>query len=277
MPEEWSVDAAQKTIESPGFIYTSKSNLQNNNEVHLHFNYKSKKRFLEKDEVKDHVKKINDATNDMTFTLTYKDETKTNATFNTPFLLITIMLFIPGFFALRKMYEYDPEPKDNTRYNSIGGWLILPAIGLCLTPFRMVYELIDIEYFNYSHWRILTDPNFGAYDAKLGSFILAELIVNLALLFYSVVLIILFFKRRSSVPILAVIFYGSTFAFLLIDGMIGAQYSDGMDKETLTSILRSLIGSCIWIPYFLISERSKGTFTQRNFAQPSESTNSSYP
>lgn len=277
MPEVWSVSTVQKTIESPGFIYTSKNTLENGNEVHLLFSYKSKKRYLEKEEVKDHIKKINDATNDMTFTLSYKDETETNSTFNTPFLLITLMLFIPGFFSLKKIYEYDPEPKEATRYHTIGGWLILPAIGLCITPLRMMYDLFNIEYFNYSNWRILTDPNFAAYDVKLGSFILIEMILNMALLFYSVVLVILFFKRRTSVPMLAAIFYSSNFLLLLVDGIVGAEYSDGMDNETITSIFRSLIGALIWVPYFLVSERSKGTFTQRNFVSEPKPTNSSYP
>lgn len=277
MPEEWSVNVAQRTIESPGFVYTSKNSLENGNEIHLLFNFKSKKRYLDKEEVKDHIKKINDATNDMTFTLTYKDETTTNSTFNTPFFLIILMLLIPGFFALRKIYEYDPEPKEAAQYRTIGGWLILPAIGLCITPMRMMYDLFNIEYFNYSNWRILTDPNFSAYDVKLGSFILIELILNIALLFYSIVLVILFFKRRTSVPLLAAIFYSSNFLLLLVDGIVGAEYSDGIDNETITSIFRSLIGALIWVPYFLVSERSKGTFTQRNFVSIPDPTNSSYP
>ncbi|MCW5911692.1 MAG: DUF3857 domain-containing protein [Cyclobacteriaceae bacterium] len=277
MPEDWSVTASEKTIESAGFTYNSNSSLQNGNEVHLNFNYKTRKRHLEKDEVKDHIKKVNEATNDMTFTITYKDETKTNATFNTPFLLIVLMLFIPGFFALKVMYEYDPEPKAPTHYNSIGGWLVLPAIGFCLTPLRMIYDFIDIEYFNYSNWRILTDPSFASYDIKLGSFILLEMIINLLLLFYSVVLVILFFKRRSSVPLLAALFYSVNFLFLLLDGLIGSEYSNGMDTETITSIIRSLIAASIWVPYFLISDRSKGTFTQRNQSGNDEVTSSSYP
>jgi transglutaminase-like putative cysteine protease len=223
MPEDWSVTEAEKTIESSGFIYKSRISLKNSNEVHLNLSYKTKKRYLEKDEVKDYIKKVNDVTNDMSFTLTYKDEMKTNSTFNTPFLLIVLMLFIPGFFILKKIYEYDPEPKSTTQFHSIGGWLILPAIGLCLTPLRMGYELINIEYFNYSNWRILTDPDFSAYNVGLGSFILMELIFNMAFLFFSVVLLILFFKRRSSVPLLAALFYGLNFLFLLLDGIVGAQ------------------------------------------------------
>lgn len=276
LPEEWSVSESEKTIESTGFKYTSKTFLQNGNEVHKDYTYLAKKRYLEKNEIRDYIKKVNETSNDMTLTLTYKDESKVNKTFNTPYLLIILMLFIPGFFALKKMYEFDPEPKGHTLYNTIGGWLILPGIGLCLTPFRMIYDFLNIDYFNYSNWRILTDPNFGAYDVALGSLILIEMIINLVLLFYSVVLIFLFFKRRSSVPLLAAIFYGSNFIFLLADGVIGGQYI-GMDNETITAVLRSLFGAAIWIPYFLISERSKGTFTQRNFIPTEASTNSSYP
>jgi len=278
MPEDWSVTEAQKTIESAAFIYKSINKLKNGNEVHLVFDLKTKKRYIEKDEVKEHIKKVSEATNDMTFTLTYKDESKTNRSFNTPFLLIILILLIPGFFGLKKIYEYDPEPsRGSTQFSSIGGWLILPAIGLCITPIRMIYGFTDIDYLNYSNWRILTEPSFASYDVKLGSFILLEMIGNLILIFYSVVLVILFFKRRSSVPLLAALFYIFNFLFLLIDGIIGGQYTDGMDTETITSIIRSLISASVWAPYFLVSERSKGTFTLRNQFANNEITNSSYP
>ncbi|MBN8576026.1 MAG: DUF3857 domain-containing protein [Cytophagales bacterium] len=274
MPEDWTITPAQKTIESAGFIYTSATTLKNGNEIYLDFTYQSKKKYLEKDEVKDHVKKVNDARGDMTFSVTYKHEGKTNKAFNTPFLLILLMLFIPGFFALKLMYEFDPEPKAASTHRAIGGWLILPAIGLSLTPFRMLYDFFQIEYFNYSNWRILTDPAYGAYNVELGIFILVEMIFNVALLFYSIVLVFLFFKRRSNVPILAAAFYGINFLFILLDAIAGSAYSE-MDNETLRSIGRSMIAAAIWIPYFLISGRSKGTFTERNF-EPVAPTNSSY-
>lgn len=277
MPEDWSVTEAKRTIESSGFIYNSSNQLKNGNEIHLQFSYKPKKPYLEKGEVKDHIKKVNEAMNDMTFTISYKDETKINSTFNTPFLIITLLLFIPGFFLLKMMYEYDPEPRAATVYRSIGGWLVLPAIGLCLSPLKMLYDFVQIEYFNYSNWRILTDPSFASYDLGLGVFIIVEMIVNLGLLFYGVVLVILFFKRRSNVPLLAAIFYSITFLFLLIDGFVATAYGTAMDEDTIMSIFRSFVGAAIWIPYFLTSNRSKGTFTERNQFPDEVTTSSSYP
>ncbi|HHQ4304972.1 TPA: DUF2569 family protein [Serratia fonticola] len=40
------------------------------------------------------------------------------------------------------------------------------------------------------------------------------------------------------------------------------QYGVEVDSDMLTSMARTLIGACIWIPYFLVSVRVKRTFVR---------------
>lgn len=63
---------------------------------------------------------------------------------------------------------------------------------------------------------------------------------------------------------LASFFYAGSLLFLVGDALVAQVLNlSGFDKESITSIVRGMVGSVIWIPYFLTSYRSKGTFTVR--------------
>jgi len=65
---------------------------------------------------------------------------------------------------------------DEWKYNSIGGWLIIVAIGLCLSPILqllfIVRELLPI--FTNGSWRVLTTPGSPAYHPLWGPLIFSN-------------------------------------------------------------------------------------------------------
>jgi transglutaminase-like putative cysteine protease len=266
MPDAWDIADSEKKIESAGFSYTSSATYRDTL-ISLNYEYQTKKTYLEPTEINEYLKKTEEVQNDLTLNLYSYDEAKASSTtkVNYPFIIILAISCIGFFFGVRKMYDYDPDAKPALeKHNSIGGWLILPAIGLCLSPFRLVYDLYSSEYFNYVNWQILSDSNFAAYNPALGSLIVVELVVNFAILIYGIVLIVLFFQRRTSAPLFMMVFYIVTVVFVFTDSLIAESFGiEGFDDDTTKTVIRGAIAAAIWVPYFLVSERAKGTFTIR--------------
>jgi hypothetical protein len=264
MPEPWSTTKIAKSIETSGFQYKSASNYKDS-VVTLNYTFKAKKSYLDAVEISEHLQKVDDAINDLSIDLTYTETKAASNKFNYPFAIILLGISVFLYFGLKKCYEFDPEPKPSPdRYVAIGGWLILPSIGLCIAPLQLVYFIYDTGFFNYVNWQILADAAYVSYNPNLGMLVLTELIINFVLCAFGVLVIVLFFKRRSSVPLLVACFYGANFLLPLIDSLIADSLNlSGFDKETTSNLLTGFISCAIWIPYFLISNRSKGTFTVR--------------
>lgn len=102
-----------------------------------------------------------------------------------------------------------------------------------------------------------------AYNPVLACLLVVELIVIIGFLVYSLLLIKLFFEKRTSLPRLIIIYNiaGLVFGFL---NAIAVEYVNG---KTITWMYPSLFGalvSClIWVPYFHSSIRVKETFSRR--------------
>jgi transglutaminase-like putative cysteine protease len=264
LPEAWSVSKSAKAIETSGFQYKSSANYSDS-VVTLIYSLRIKKQFLEASEISDHVQKVDDAINDLSIDLTYSENKDTKNNINYPFILIMIGVSVLLFFGLKICYEYDPVPSQSPEsHASIGGWLVLPAIALCIAPLRLLYFIYDTGFFNYTNWLMISDTSYAGYNPQLGGLVLVELIINFGLCVYGILVVILFFKRRSNVPQLASFFYAGSLLFLVCDALVAQVLNlSGFDRESITSIVRGAVGSAIWIPYFLTSYRSKGTFTVR--------------
>lgn len=162
-----------------------------------------------------------------------------------------------------------PEPSKRRPateyYDRIGGWLILVAIGLILSPFRLAYSLLVelLPALDAETWDYLTSPDSPVYHALWKPLIIFELLGNGLFLIFSVVLLYYFFSRKKELPRLIIIFYAANLLFILLDYLLAAQIpmvAEMDDGSTYREIGRSIVASAIWIPYFLLSERVKGTF-----------------
>jgi hypothetical protein len=133
----------------------------------------------------------------------------------------------------------------------IGGWLILPAIGLILGSVLGGVGLM-----------MLLGALSDAATAGYGSSVIAELAINgcmYALLLFSTVR---FFGKKRDAPTLLIAFLAATIAtsvLLLIFHSINgaAPFVTG----SVTQLVRAIVSAAVWIPYFRVSERVKATFT----------------
>jgi len=136
------------------------------------------------------------------------------------------------------------------RMVGIGGWLILPAIGLVLGGIMSVVGLIAcVGMFE------------GVADAGYGGYFALSICVQIGLLIFLLVAAIRFFGKKRSAP--------ATMIGLMIANLVSSLllmlFAFGMDAEEfavadIKNFATGLVSSAIWIPYFLTSKRVKATF-----------------
>lgn len=158
-------------------------------------------------------------------------------------------------------------PKNTqTQYPRIGGWLVIPLISLVLNPIILIFGIWGsiLPIFSADMWHNLTTPNTEMYHPLWAPLLILELIGNSVFAVFSVMLTIFFFKKKSFVPRLMVIFLLSNLVFAIGDYLFSRAIPFIADKEdiveSLSEVILSGIRSLIWVPYFMVSRRVKGTF-----------------
>ena len=146
----------------------------------------------------------------------------------------------------------------------IGGWLILVAVGLCLTPVRIAVELVrGLRPLEPATWHAITTPGTRAYHPLFGPLIVGELVVNAALLIWAGVLLYLFFAKRRSFPAMMITFMITRVLFQAADLGV-ALMIPATAARTGPAVYGALAGAIlvtlIWVPYFIRSRRVESTF-----------------
>jgi len=151
------------------------------------------------------------------------------------------------------------------QYDKIGGWLILVVIGLILAPIRLLVVLFKdlLPALSADTWSRLTTPGTEAYHPLWAPLLLFEIIGNCLFIVSPIIIAIFFFQKRRFVPRLIIVLLLTNLVFVAIDyfaadliPFVAAQE----DMGSLVELIRVLIACTIWVPYFLVSKRAKGTF-----------------
>ncbi|MBL8276255.1 MAG: DUF3857 domain-containing protein [Pelomonas sp.] len=180
-----------------------------------------------------------------------------------------------GLLALR-LYRWDPTPAPLPMFThpatGLGGWLWLPMLGLVATPFTAGRALLQaLPAMTVERWSLLTLPSTPGYHPLLPPMVLAELVVNLALMGGALLLLVLAIKRRSSMPRVYIGWMLLVVAGSLMEALgalvIPAVGADWGAKEG-GAMVRTWVSAGIWIAYFLRSERVQRTFVQRLVTPP---------
>jgi hypothetical protein len=147
----------------------------------------------------------------------------------------------------------------------IGGWLILVAIGVFVSPLRLLASTVNtlMPILKDGVWAALTTPGSDAYHPMWAPVIVYELLGNVTLLVAYVVLLVLFIKRSTEFPRLFIWIAALTFPFLVIDVWLVSLLpldEPALDPSTARGLLASVFALAIWVPYMLRSRRVKNTF-----------------
>ncbi|HEX9127079.1 MAG TPA: DUF2569 domain-containing protein [Methylomirabilota bacterium] len=148
----------------------------------------------------------------------------------------------------------------------IGGWLLLVAVGVCLTPVRMAVEIIrGLRPLEPTTWHAVTTPGTRAYHPLFGPLIVGELVVNAALLIWAGVLVYLFFTRQRSFPVAMITYMiarvvaqaADTGAALMIPVAAAT-----MGPAAYGDLAMGVLTTVIWVPYLIRSRRVELTFVR---------------
>ncbi|WP_186767124.1 DUF2569 domain-containing protein [Devosia ginsengisoli] len=143
----------------------------------------------------------------------------------------------------------------------LGGWLILPALGLFATPVLAIPTFGDLLP--------LLTSGAGLTAAQM-LVVWFELISNVVLqLLAPAVLLALFFQKKRYFPLLYAGWLAANLLIMLLDLVFVynafRSYYDTpgvvfWDQDTAQGIGRAVFGAAIWIPYMFKSVRVKNTF-----------------
>jgi hypothetical protein len=119
--------------------------------------------------------------------------------------------------------------------------------------------------FAEGYWGILTTPGAEAYHPLWAPLLIFEISGNLIFLFWSIVLLVLFFQKHYRFPRMMIVYLAANLAFVGIDFFVADSIpavAAEPDPESTREFIRTIISAAIWIPYFLRSVRVKNTFTK---------------
>ena len=158
--------------------------------------------------------------------------------------------------------------KSEQELKGLGGWLILVGLGLLLSPVRLSIEMISMYqgFISEGAWGLLTTPTSPVYHSSWALHNVGEAIVNVAIVFFSVYLIYLFFLKKMIFPRYYCGFLLFIVIFLFIDALlIQIMLPDEplFDEERGRDFFRSVLACLIWIPYMRVSKRVKLTFVEK--------------
>ena len=143
-----------------------------------------------------------------------------------------------------------------------GGWLVIPILGLIITPPFILYSLFT-WFSPLLDEKIRTDVFSGLSKGQM--FLAYELVSSLIMLALAVVCLVRLKRHSRKFPSLMITFLCVNFAAHLGSAIVTVWYYDsiGMSPPGRAGqgSFGSLLGILIWVPYFIRSKRVKNTFT----------------
>lgn len=277
LPEEWPIKPDVTTIDDPAFHFQQTIKLEGLRLV-ITRHFQALKDAITADDMRRYLANLARARDGTGYELWWNDE---HASAGTPptakpsvldrmnWLVALLALGMLGFWSWLAMvaYRYDPAPRGDAseRFVGIGGWLLLLAISLVLRPLVFLASLSKLgATVSMDNWTALTTFGSSTYHALWAPLLLAELAVGLGQLVFSLLLVTLFFRRRSSFPRLAIALLMASVVLQAGDVALASLLpAIQVDPTDIAQIARTALYAMIWSAYLLRSERVRSTFVMR--------------
>lgn len=267
--EEWGIEESQVSIKNNVFQFDRQVQ-ERNRKITLsnHLRYLSD--HVMPDEIPKYVADLDRIRDVASYAIYQNDEkeapvVKENG-FNWLIAIIGVTFFGAWMWLALKVYRYDPprptHPVD-PKLRGISGWLLLPALGLIVSPIQLLISFFgDLSAYSIANWNLITTPGAENYHPLWAPTLLFELAVNLGLIVFWILLAIMFFQTRRAVPRLYIGLQAALLATQIMDTCLTLLIPNHGEfkPEDIAGIFQPIMSLCIWGAYFMCSERVKSTF-----------------
>ena len=211
------------------------------------------------------------------------EEAKQKAAEEPPFrpvwslILVGVMAFVLGLAACVVLYFWDPTPRAepggfHAGLRGLGGWLVLVGFGILVRPcVRMATIVSEIFDWDAETWASVTQATSEQFDPLWEPAAIINFASLCALLPLEILLAVLFFKKRTSLPWLLSVYFALVFVassgVTLMFSAISTMDQDFV-KESYGDVGKVFVGALVWIPYLFLSKRVALTFVRRRRLPP---------
>jgi uncharacterized protein DUF2569 len=166
-----------------------------------------------------------------------------------------------GIKQLPKLSK-EPEPP------KIRGLLILVACSLIFSLLQNLSHFLAsiAPIINSPQWERFTNPGSPMFHPQWKLVLICGATTAALILFWNVVTLVLFFRKKRVFPVLAAASLPIIFLLVLgghyLEGIIPAVAESAVYAKEGTTLIWHFIRLHIWIPYFLLSKRVAKTFVR---------------
>jgi hypothetical protein len=271
LPEDWYVDPLDIHIKDEAVDFKHKVEYKDR-KLTLLYEFQSKMDHVDVADAQEHIAvrgKINDQLGYMIYYENEQYSALSDGIHRTVLFIAGLSLVVFVVLAY-KVYLYDPKPgmihsEGDPGPSGFGGWLVLLVIGVCVQPLGLVSEIIlGIDVFSSSSWNSLTTPGSEEYHVLFQPLLISEIIFNVYLEVFSVLMIVLLFKRRSSFPRVYIIYIITAISITVIDTILSGAIPTLVNDNAVSmpEIVRRTTFAIVWALYLTRSERVKNTFVR---------------
>jgi transglutaminase-like putative cysteine protease len=298
LPSYFPIKSEVVKIDHPAFHYESRVT-RNGNDVLFETTYRSLANEVSRDQLDEFLTKVDEVRQDDSLFFTSSDPASANhgtsrrtvrtvspadevvakamarghvagagsAVATAPMITIVMSFVLAIGFGWRVLrYDPTPEQASGNAPSGIRGFLLLPAVGVIINPIGMLGLLVEwVKVGKLGVWEALPWIGATSYQPWRHYAYLALLAAICVRLVGSVLSAFLFFKKRSSAPIVlvALLWLGWLVALglELFDAALGIHNYSFMRAAGLASRDFFLAGA--WSLYMLGSQRVKATFIAR--------------
>lgn len=272
LPEDWGVEPDTVAIKNPAFRYRGVVEYDAR-KVTVKYEYEALKDEVAPQELARYLADRKRFYDDIGYRLT-KDgrgvaASKPFAIAPVPLVAMLLALALGAWTAWRLLFRYDPEPapvRPDAR-SGIRGWLLVPALSVVATPLVLVFSvMVWGQFIGADVWHALPDRVAPAFRGSVHAALLLILASQAVLMCWGIVLAILFFRKRSSVPRVFVTYVWVVTAIsVVLQAYIGTAGLDdeySLAKLTGESAVNVFFAS-VWTACFVRSSRVAATFRER--------------